>query len=409
LLGSIASQMERDELAAGPDASGRTQLADWLIQKVDLFAGADAPARRDLKATAARRIAEQSQLASKIPAESHTAPAILDGNAVDEVLLVRGSSKVPGAVVKRRCLEALVGDTPVEAEGSGRLELAKQIASADNPLTARVMVNRIWHHLFGKGIVPSVDNFGVLGQEPSNQALLDQLALEYVQEGWSTKRMIRRLMLSRAYQMSSRPDALQDPLDPDNTLLHRMNIRRLEGEAIRDSMLFVSGRFDPKLFGPSVPVHLTAFMEGRGRPASGPLDGDGRRSIYISIKRNFLSPMMLAFDTPAPFSTMGRRNVSNVPAQALILMNDPFVVEQARLWGQRMQKQPMPAEQRLDAMYRAAFGRPATEVEVAEGLKFLDEQAALYGVAPENRRNAAEAWADLAHVLFNYKEFIYLN
>ncbi|HVW02351.1 MAG TPA: DUF1549 domain-containing protein, partial [Planctomycetaceae bacterium] len=185
LFGSIASQMERDELAAGPDASGRAQLADWLIQKIDLFAAADAPARRELKTAAARRIAEQSQLTSTIPAESHTAPAILDGNAVDEVLLVRGSSKVPGAVVKRRCLEALVGDTPVQAEGSGRLELAKQIASPENPLTARVMVNRIWHHLFGKGIVPSVDNFGVLGQEPSNLPLLDQLALEYVQDGWS--------------------------------------------------------------------------------------------------------------------------------------------------------------------------------------------------------------------------------
>jgi hypothetical protein len=251
----------------------------------------------------------------------------------------------------------------------------------------------------------------VLGQEPSNRALLDQLALEYVQEGWSTKRMIRRLMLSRAYQMSSRPDPEQDPLDPDNTLVHRMNIRRLQGEAIRDSMLFVSGRLNPELFGPSVPVHLTAFMEGRGRPGSGPLDGDGRRSIYISIKRNFLSPMMLAFDTPAPFSTMGRRNVSNVPAQALILMNDPFVVGQARLWADRVvasTRGRTPAE-RIDVMYRAAFARPASTAETAETLAFLASQSRELGLPPNLDGNDPRAWADLAHVLFNAKEFIFLE
>src|SRR5712671_2463631 len=137
--------------------------------------------------------------------------------------------------------------------------------------------------------------------------------------------------------MSSAPaDAAAEQADPENLLLHRANLRRLEGEAIRDAILAISGRLDPKLGGPPVPVFLSAFMDGRGKPShSGPLDGDGRRSIYTAVRRNFLPSMMLAFDTPIPFNTMGRRNVSNVPAQALILMNDPFIVEQAKTWSQR--------------------------------------------------------------------------
>src|SRR5262249_54545860 len=155
--------------------------------------------------------------------------------------------------------------------------------------------------------------------------LLDYLASDFVKRGWSTKQMIRSLVLSQTYQMSSHlTDA--ESADPDNQLWNRMPIKRLEGEAIRDSLLAVSGRLDRAPFGKSVPIHLTQFMQGRGRPKdSGPLDGNGRRSIYISVRRNFLSPMMLAFDTPNPFSTVGRRTVSNVPAQALILMNDPLV------------------------------------------------------------------------------------
>ena len=115
-----------------------------------------------------------------------------------------------------------------------------------------------------------------------------------------------------------------------------MRMRRLEGEAIRDSILKVSGRLNPAMYGPSVPVYLTPFQDGRGRPGSGPLDGDGRRSIYLAVRRNFLSSFLLAFDTPSPFSTVGRRTVSNVPAQALILMNDPFVHQQADLWAKRV-------------------------------------------------------------------------
>ncbi|MCP4512278.1 MAG: DUF1553 domain-containing protein, partial [Fuerstiella sp.] len=182
------------------------------------------------------------------------------------------------------------------------------------------------------GIVESVDNFGWLGHRPSHPELLDHLTWTFIHEDeWSFKRLIRRVVLSRTFGLSSRPeDSRAIEVDPKNRLLHRMPIRRLEAEAVRDQILAVSGRLNPTLLGPPIPVHLTEFVVGRGRPGiSGPLDGDGRRSIYTAIRRNFLPTMMLTFDMPIPFSTVGRRNVTNVPVQSLALMNDRFVFEQA--------------------------------------------------------------------------------
>ena len=148
-------------------------------------------------------------------------------------------------------------------------------------------------------------------------------------------------------------------------MLHRANIQRLEAEALRDSLLLMSGRLDDRMYGRSVPPHLTEFMEGRGRPGqSGPLDGDGRRSIYINVRRNFLTPMFLAFDFPTPFTSMGRRSTSNVPAQALTLMNNPFVVQQAQLWVERVGAASASPADRIRRLYLSAFSRPATDEEV---------------------------------------------
>src|SRR5262249_31622482 len=161
----------------------------------------------------------------------------------------------------RRFLEALAGPNrlPV-ARGSGRLELARQMTDPGlNPLLSRVMVNRVWHHLFGRGLVASVDNFGVMGEPPTHPALLDYLADQLVTEGWSIKRLIRTLVLSSTYRMSAHTEERNARADPQNLLWHRMRIRRLEGEAIRDAMLVVSGRLDRRVYGPPVPVHLTPF------------------------------------------------------------------------------------------------------------------------------------------------------
>ena len=336
---------------------------------------------------------------------------MLDGTGVDEHLLIRGSAKTPGPEVPRRFLEAISGDKPIADAGSGRLELARQLVGPSNPFVARVVVNRVWHHLFGRGIVASVDNFGVLGEPPTHPELLDHLADRFVRDGWSLKRLIRTIVLTRSYRMSSRPESASDAADPGNLLWHRMAIRRLEAEPIRDAILAVSGRLDDRLGGPSVPVHLTAFMEGRGRPgSSGPLDGDGRRSLYLAIRRNFLTPMMLAFDAPIPFTAMGRRNVSNVPAQALILLNDPFVVEQSRPLGRprprRARREPVRPRLRdvprlLRPAPRRRRGRRLTRLPRIPGSRAWPP--------PDAWKTDRRVWADLAHVLLNSKEFLFLD
>ncbi|MEO8942444.1 MAG: PSD1 and planctomycete cytochrome C domain-containing protein [Isosphaeraceae bacterium] len=337
---------------------------------------------------------------SEIP-EPTLALAVIDGTGQDEPVHLRGNYKTPGDVVPRRFLEAIAGpDQSAPERGSGRLELAKRIVDPSNPLTARVIVNRIWQHHFGAGIVRSSDDFGVMGQPPTDPNLLDYLATSLIQNGWSIKQAHRLILRSHAYQMNSMLDPDAEQADPDNRLLHRMNVRRLESEVIRDTMLTVSGRLDLTLFGPSVLPYLTPFMDGRGRPAaSGPLDGEARRSLYISVRRNFLTPMFLVFDFPSPASTMGRRNVSNVPAQALTLLNDPFVLDQARRWAERLlADRGASTEARLTAAYLSAFSRPPTESERAAALGFLGDRA-----------DDSEAWADLCHVLMNVKEFIFVN
>jgi Protein of unknown function (DUF1553)/Protein of unknown function (DUF1549)/Planctomycete cytochrome C len=350
---------------------------------------------------------ERTRLQAKVMKRSQTAMAMMDGSGEDDHILIRGNSSKPGEIEPRHFLTAVAGNQPMPIKtGSGRLELANQINDPANPLTNRVIVNRIWHHLMGRGIVPTTDDFGVLGQRPTHPELLDQLATQFVKDGYSIKQTIRRIALSRTYQMSSHSLSTAIEADPKNLLWHHRPPKRLEGEAIRDTLLSLSGRIDPKQFGEPVPIHLTSFMDGRGRPKkSGPLDGDGRRSIYIAVRRNFLSPFMLTFDMPVPFSAMGRRNVSNVPAQSLILMNDPFVVEQARLWADRALKQGTRFEDRIEWMYESAFARPPTLQEMETALSFLHTSSKEVG---EKSVDIA-IWSDFAHALINTKEFIFLR
>lgn len=355
---------------------------------------------------------EREQLGKQIVRRSRVAPAMMDGTGEDERILIRGNSSKPGAVEPRHFLTAVSGDSPLAiTSGSGRLELADRINDPTNPLTSRVIVNRLWHHLMGRGIVPTVDDFGFLGQRPTHPELLDHLAMRFLAEGRSIKRIIKYIVLSRSYQMSSQAGERAMRVDPKNLLWHHRPPRRLQGEAIRDSLLALSGRLDRTAFGAPVPIHLTAFMDGRGRPGkSGPLDGNGRRSIYIAVRRNFLSPFMLTFDTPVPFSSMGRRNVSNVPAQALILLNDPLVVELSRKWGERALQHVADAgseamSQRVGWLYLSGFGRQPTASESQTANAFLTSQASERGVSTED----SDLWADFAHVLVNTKEFIFLR
>ena len=388
------------------DSAAHRAVAFWAIRQEQLWPSKRADA---ISTTLAEYRQQSSELMQKLLRQSSTAPAIWDGVSENERLLIRGNSRTPGQLVERRLLTAIASrNQPVIQDGSGRLELARRLFASDNPLPSRVMANRIWHHLTGRGIVPSLDNFGVLGQEPTHPELLDHLASRFIDHRWSIKAMIREVMLSRTYQMSSRGSAAGDKLDPQNLLLHRMPVRRLQAEAIRDSMLSLAHRLDLQQFGPSVPIHLTDFMNGRGRPEeSGPLDGAGRRSIYVSVRRNFLSPMMLAFDAPQPAGPVGRRNVSNVPAQALILLNDPFVLQQARLLAKHLIDAEPDDDRRIERMYVEAFARPPDAREAAAARQFLALQASQHEAIEEDAQR--EAWADLCHVMFNLKEFIFLN
>ncbi|HEV8378970.1 MAG TPA: PSD1 and planctomycete cytochrome C domain-containing protein, partial [Tepidisphaeraceae bacterium] len=351
----------------------------------------------------AELMSQYRKLESQIPAPTRVIAAA-DGTGVNERVFIRGNYKTPGDEVYRRFLEAIAGDQPIESSGSGRLELAERMLSRSNPLRSRVMVNRIWQHHFGEGIVRSVDDFGVMGQPPTHPELLDFLANQFIKNGWSIKSMHRLMLLSSTYQMSSQNDGTASKIDPQNKLLQHMPVRRLEAEAIRDSLLSISGRFDKTMYGPSVLPYLTPFMSGRGRPAqSGPLDGDGRRTIYLNVRRNFLSPMLLSFDYPIPATTIGRRNVSNVPAQALTMLNNPFVIQQAQLWARRTLAEPnLTPEQRINNLYIAAFARPPQLDELDAAKQFLEGQQKQYS-------DPIKPWTDLCHVLINVKEFIFVN
>jgi uncharacterized coiled-coil protein SlyX len=395
----------REKRLAGP----RWELFAWLYKHQ--LIPSEATVIAELQENLQQNSAQVQQLVEKLP-PLQQALAAADGDSWNDPVYVRGNPKTLGETVPRQMLTALAAKEPMPfAEGHcGRLELAEQVTDVKNPLFSRVIVNRLWHHLFGRGIVATVDNFGVLGQQPTHPELLDRLATDFQRDNYSIKRMLRRIMLSRTYQSSAASNPPGDERDPANDLLHKQRMKRVTGEALRDMLLQLSGKLDPKMYGPSVPVHLTPFMQGRGRPGeSGPLDGAGRRSIYLAVRRNFLSPLEMAFDKPMPTSAIGRRNVSNVPAQALILLNDPFVRQQCERWAERMlADKTLTTEQRLARMGELAWNRTPTDEELKSLRTLLQTQAATLGVPEAQAETNAPLWADVAQVLVNSKEFLFV-
>lgn len=281
---------------------------------------------------------------------------LAEAGGSDQALFVRGNHKMPGDPVPRRFLEA-IDSSPYQTRQSGRLELANDLFRSDNPLTARVIVNRLWHHLFGRGIVATPDNFGRLGELPTHPELLDYLANRMMRNGWSIKDMIRFLVTSKTWQQTSKPSEQALRIDPENRLLSHASVRRLEAEAIRDALLAVSGRIDLQMYGDSV---------GGNSP---------RRSVYVQVRRNSLDPFLRVFDFPEPFTCKGRRNATNVPAQSLTMMNDPFVDGLAGAWAGRVVAAEGVANvrERIDLMYRQAFGRAAEKDEIDGAVAYLDD------------------------------------
>jgi len=318
--------------------------------------------------------------------------------------LIRGDANAKGSLMKPGFVTvATYGDPPVEippADGrtSGRRRaLAEWLASPSNPLPARVMVNRIWHHHFGRGIVPTLDNFGKMGEPPTHPELLDYLAVEFMHRGWSIKQMHRVIMTSEAYQMASAfEDAVDREKDPQNQYLWRFRAQRLDAETVRDSILAASGGINLTLGGPPVfpPLPkeiLSSVSFGIWRKQDEGPDV-WRRSVYVYRRRGLAFPMFQVFDLPEQNITAGARNVSTVPTQALTLLNDPFVLRQAQLFADRVKKEAGddPARQ-IDLAYRIALSRPPTPTELPVALDSIRTQSLL----------------DLTHVLFNLNEFVY--
>ncbi|MFO0945733.1 MAG: DUF1553 domain-containing protein [Planctomycetota bacterium] len=348
---------------------------------------------------------------NEFPSASY-ALATREGKALDLRVQVGGNPANLSDTAVRGAPASLLFDGPLVIEtGSGRRELAEWMASPKNPLTPRVIVNRIWQHHFGRGLVGTPDNFGAMGERPSHPELLDYLAAKFIENGWSIKSMHRLLMLSSAYQRSSQRNDASALKDPRNILLTSMPVRRLEAECVRDAMLQVAGNLDSTRFGPSVPMHITPFMvEGRDLPSrSGPLDGAGRRSIYLEVRRNHREPIFSAFDFPKPDAPAGSRDVSLVPGQALVLLNDAFVAHEAEVWARKVLRSSTSNTDRLREMYVTALARPPRDKELQAVEAFLAAQEQRYLALDMERSNAKRrAWADICQVLFNHVEFLFV-
>ncbi len=333
----------------------------------------------------------------------------------------RGDFQSHGEFVPRGFLSAVPVSMSHEipSGSSGRLQLAEWLTDPGNPLTARVLVNRIWHHLFGKGLVRSVDYFGVHGEMPSHPELLDFLAIRLREDDcWSIKTTVRRMVLSRAYQMASTHDSEAATVDPDSRLLWRMPRRRLTAESIRDAMLAASGELDPARGGPSLGLELAGNIVGAGgdvNPATwGGQIADSvlnRRSIYLPFKRERPQgelEILSVFDFPHPSEITGARPETTVATQALFLMNAPFVKHQADQLAERLISEETANESaRINLLYLLTVNRPPEADEIETALTFLDqcELDLASNSSPENFRR--EAWSQLCHALLSSNNFLF--
>jgi cytochrome c553 len=326
---------------------------------------------------------------------------------IDSPLYVRGELDQPGELVPRGLVQVLsTARSPTIRTGSGRRELAERLTARDNPLLARVMVNRIWLHLFGRGLVPTPDNFGAAGQPPSHPELLDSLAVSFMSEDWAVKPMIRQIVLSRAYQLSSRHDGKAYEVDPDNTLIWRMSPRRLEAEVLRDAVLAISGKLDLE---PPVGSAVARAGEGRAGRALGQDGQDMHRSVYLAIVRDQLPESLALFDFADPSLVTGERATTSGPSQALYLMNSPFVIRQAEAAAQRLRTKGGDDDSRIKAAYLRFLARMPTDAESARARDFLAKFATAAFPNQSGEDRLREAWTAVCQALYASAEFRYLD
>lgn len=326
---------------------------------------------------------------------------------------IRGNHLALGKPVKRgfiQVVEASLQSKPqFPADQSGRMELARWLASPEHPLTSRVIANRIWSWHFRQGIVPTVDNFGLLGQKPTHPELLDWLARWFSSNGWSFKDMHRLIMTSQVYQQSSAVDADAAQADPENLLLHHFPIRRLEAEEIRDTLLHVAGTLDTTFGGKTIPRRNREFVFNH-TSKDFTTYGSTRRALYLPIIRNNLYDLFQQFDYPDPATSTGLRHSSVVSPQALLLMNSDLATNAAQHFAERLFKLSGDTAARLRAAYRIAFAREATDDDLRRAQNYLiTTDAALNSSQQDSARRELETWALLCQALMMSNEFIYLR
>jgi hypothetical protein len=405
LYGVFASSIEPKDL---PLLGAPAQTPEYLaFQKKlqELQKAADdyqAKYKKELDEKNRKHRDELKALQKKVEAFKATSPAappramvMVDGpKPHDARVLLRGNPGSPGPITPRQFLPILCAERPRPFKnGSGRLELAQAIADKNNPLTARVFINRIWMHYFGAGLVTTPSDFGVRTDPPSHPELLDYLAWKFMDDGWSIKKIHKLIASSKTYQLSSAEHPQARAIDAENRLLARANRRRLDFEALRDALLAVSGNLDAKMGGPAVDITTAPYSK--------------RRTIYGYVDRQNLPGMFRTFDFASPDTSSPQRYLTTVPQQALFMLNHPFVQEQTRLLMRRAELTGAPNNtQKIQTLHRLLYGREADAEEIRFGQQFLEVASRLQG------QDAAQTMPPLeryAHVLFMANEFIFLD
>jgi hypothetical protein len=393
---------EADRTAAVKEITAAEKLADEIEKKTKI---AELNKRIEGLKHKIKAVQDESEKFGKQPLPFETAYAVAEETRQgkhkpgDVCVQIKGDPDHPGKEVPRRFLTALGGQAlATDAKGSGRLQLANWIADPKNPLTARVLVNRLWHYHFGRGIVPTPNNFGNLGQPPTNPELLDYLATYFVSDqsrdrkgaAWSIKKMHRLVMLSATYQQSMSP-------------------RRLDGESIRDAMLAVSGNLDRTPGGAHPFPPMSSWNYTQHAPFKAVYDTN-KRSVYLMTQRIQRHPFLALFDGPDTNTSTDARITSTTPLQALFLMNDPFVHEQARALAVRLLAGKKDDEGCIEQAYLLLFGRLAAEEEKATAQEYLaTARARLKGSGVKEDELARKCWESLARGLLMSNEFVYVE
>ena len=424
-LGNAAEQQLVTILSAVDDASDTiSEIEDdsalqWIVTKA---IAADGPFRDPQEID--KLVSEKSQqaIAAIVKSKATLATAqpmvgkamgVTEGKIEDLPIHIRGNYLTLGEPTQRGFLEVVdqVSDVLIPAEASGRMQLAQWLTDAKHPLTSRVFVNRLWLWHFGNGLQRSPDNFGLLGQRPTNQSLLDWLAVEFIEQGWSIKQMHRLMLLSSTYQMSSTFDSQANTKDPENRLWWRFNRRRLDAEEVRDALLTVGDNLDLQMYGQLLPNTDRAYVTGTGSKRT--TYDFNRRSVYLPILRSALYNVFIAFDFADPSVIQGQRKNTVVTPQALFMMNSKLVQDEASRLAQRVLQDDIKTNaERINALHEIVYGRVATSEDIDKCNQFLQRYRELSVQDMDDNVSAAAElviWQGLCRVLLAANEFAYLD